>query len=102
MNDTKNVINEMLATKTDLINKLAEYKGYTKTASKKAVEDMVDILPKILVEYGGIQIIGLGSLEVKTRKAKIGRNPKTNEEIPLPERKFIKFKAGKLLKEAIE
>ena len=92
----------MLATKEIMIRKLAERKNRTLKSAEAAVEDIFDIIPELLVEYGGFQLVNFMKLEVRTRKAKIGRNPRTNEEIPLPPRKFIKFTAGKKFKEAIE
>jgi DNA-binding protein HU-beta len=45
--------------------------------------------------------MGFGSFEVKTRKARVGRNPRTNEEIHIPEKKVAKFNPGKALQEEI-
>ena len=48
-----------------------------------------------------VQLIGFGSFEVKNREARIGRNPKTKEEIRIPASKTPVFKAGKALKDKV-
>ena len=48
-----------------------------------------------------VQLVGFGSFEVKTRAARVGRNPKTGEEIPISEARLPVFKAGKALKDAV-
>jgi DNA-binding protein HU-beta len=48
-----------------------------------------------------IQLVGFGTFEVKNREARVGRNPKTKEQINIPASKSPVFKAGKVLKEAV-
>ena len=54
-----------------------------------------------LIEGEKVQLVGFGSFEVKTRAARVGRNPKTKEEIQIPASKVPVFKAGKALKDAV-
>ena len=49
-----------------------------------------------------MQISGFGTFVVKTRKGKVGRNPRTGEEVPVPDRKVIVFKPSKKLLELVE
>ena len=58
----------------------------------------------VLTGCGGeekVQLVGFGSFEVKTRAARVGRNPKTGTEIEIPQTKTPVFKAGKALKDAV-
>ena len=48
-----------------------------------------------------MQLVGFGSFEVKSRAERIGRNPKTKEEIKIPASKIPTFKAGKALKDTV-
>ena len=59
-------------------------------------------LPCALAEEEKVQIVGFGALETKTRAERMGRNPKTGEDIPIPATKVPVFKAGKALKEAVD
>lgn len=43
-----------------------------------------------------------GVFKIKTRKKRMGRNPRTGEEVPIPSRKVVYFKAGKILKEKVK
>jgi DNA-binding protein HU-beta len=48
-----------------------------------------------------VQLVGFGSFEVKQREARVGRNPKTMEEIRIPARRVPVFRPGKELKESV-
>ena len=69
--------------------------------SEKAVDAAVDAISAELVEGGKVQLVGFGSFETKTRNARVGRNPRTKEEIEIPASRVPAFKAGKALKEAV-
>ena len=55
-----------------------------------------------LIEGEKVQLVGFGSFEVKVRAERLGRNPTTKEEIPIPASKTPVFKAGKALKDAVQ
>ena len=61
----------------------------------------VEAITGALIEGEKVQLVGFGSFEVKTRAARVGRNPKTGEEIPISEARLPVFKAGKALKDAV-
>jgi DNA-binding protein HU-beta len=48
-----------------------------------------------------VRLIGFGSFYSRTRKARVGRNPKTGEEIQIPQRSFPKFTAGQVFKDEV-
>ena len=54
-----------------------------------------------LVAGDEVQLVGFGAFETKERGARVGRNPKTKEEIQIPASRVPAFKAGKALKDAI-
>ena len=62
---------------------------------------MVDAITNALQEGEKVQLIGFGTFEVKKRNARIGRNPRTKEEIEIPARITPLFKPGKILKDAV-
>jgi DNA-binding protein HU-beta len=89
-------------TKAELISAVAEKSGMTKKDSDAAVTAMIDAITEALVQNDKVALVGFGTFEVKTRAARQGINPRTKEAITIPESKLPTFKAGKLLKEAVE
>lgn len=88
-------------TKTELINAVAEKAGISKKDADKAVNAVFDAVAEALAGGDKVQIVGFGSFEVKPRSQRVGRNPRTKEEIVIPASKLPVFKAGKSLKEQV-
>ena len=87
--------------KTELINAVAEKAELSKKDAEAAVTAMIDAITGALVEGEKVQLVGFGAFEVKCRAARIGRNPKTKEQINIPASKVPVFKPGKALKDAV-
>ena len=87
--------------KAELVAAVAEKTGLSKKDSEKAVNAAFDAISAELVECGKVQLVGFGSFETKTRNARVGRNPRTKEEIEIPASRVPAFKAGKALKDAV-
>ena len=83
--------------KAELVAAVAEKTGLSKKDSEKAVNAAFDAISAELVEGGKVQLVGFGSFETKTRNARVGRNPRTKEEIEIPASRVPAFKAGKAL-----
>ena len=87
--------------KTELIAAVAEKADLSKKDAEAAITAAVEAITGALIEGDKVQLVGFGSFEVKTRAARVGRNPKTGEEIPISEARLPVFKAGKALKDAV-
>lgn len=87
--------------KSELINAVAEKTALSKKDSEAAVTAVLDAITAALVEGEEVRLVGFGTFEVKKREARIGRNPKTKEEIHIAATKVPAFKPGKALKEMI-
>ena len=87
--------------KADLVSAVAEKAGLSKKDSEKAVNAAFDVISDELVKGGKVQLVGFGSFETKERSARIGRNPRTKEEIEIPASRVPLFKAGKSLRDAV-
>ena len=87
--------------KTELIAAVAEKADLSKKDAEAAITAAVEAITGALIEGEKVQLVGFGSFEVKTRAARVGRNPKTGEEIPIYEARLPVFKAGKALKDAV-
>ena len=87
--------------KAELVAAVAEKAALSKKDSEKAVNAAFDAISETLVEGGKVQLVGFGSFETKSRNARVGRNPRTKEEIEIPASRMPAFKAGKALKDAV-
>ena len=86
-----------LAGKKDLINRVATVNGVTKIEATKMVENVIDSIHALIVEEGGVSLLGEFSIEVRSRAEKKGRNPATGESMIIPAHKVLAIKAGKHL-----
>ena len=89
-------------TKADLVSKISEKSGLTKTDSEKALKAFQESVEDTLVSQGKLTLTGFGTFAVEQRKARNGRNPQTGEEIQIPACKVVKFRPGKILKDAVK
>lgn len=87
--------------KTELINAVAEKAALSKKDAEAAVTAALDAVAAALAEGDEVRLVGFGTFEVKKREARIGRNPKTKEEIQIPATKVPSFKPGKALKDVV-
>ena len=87
--------------KADLVAAVAEKTGISKKDSEKAGNAAFDAITAALVAGDKVQLVGFGAFETKERSARVGRNPKTKEEIQIPASRVPAFKAGKALKDAV-
>ena len=87
--------------KSELINAVAEKAALSKKDSESAVTAALDAITAALAEGDEVRLVGFGTFEVKSRAERIGRNPKTKEEIQIPATKVPAFKPGKALKDVV-
>ncbi|MEK7138474.1 MAG: HU family DNA-binding protein [Patescibacteria group bacterium] len=89
-------------TKDGLVEAVINATGIeTKAASGRAVEAVIDTITKTLARGEDVTITGFGTFRVVKSAAREGRNPKTGEKIHIPASIKPKFRAGKVLKEAV-
>ena len=90
-------------TKKELASQL-QAKGIfeTKADAERKLDAILDAMEETLVAGETINFIGWGKLEVVERAPRMGRNPKTGEEVQIEARKSIRFKAGKNLLEKLK
>ena len=87
--------------KTELIAQIAAKSGLSKKDAEKALAATFDSITEAMSAGDKVMLVGFGSFEVKSREARMGRNPKTKEAIEIPASKAPVFKAGKGLKDAV-
>ncbi|KUI99756.1 MULTISPECIES: HU family DNA-binding protein [Vibrio] len=86
--------------KTQLIDKIASDAEISKASAGRALDAFIDAVSGTLESGEQVALVGFGTFSVRTRAARTGRNPKTGDEIQIPEAKVPAFKAGKALKDA--
>jgi len=89
-------------TKRDLVMMVAERVGMTQNEVKDVVESLLETISAHLAAGNRLEIRNFGIFEVKTREARMGRNPRTGEEVPIPVKRVATFKPGKELKHMVE
>lgn len=89
-------------TKKELANALAEEFSLTKKDSTAYVQFLFDAMADVLKESGTVDVFGFGKFTVATREARQGINPMTKEKIQIAASKSVKFKASKVLKDAVK
>ena len=87
--------------KNDLVSKVSEDTGLSKSDSAKAVDSVIETITSELKSGGDVRLVGFGTFLVTKRKATTGRNPQTGAEIKIPAANVPKFRPGKALKESV-
>ncbi len=88
-------------TKKDLINQVYMQIGFSKQISESIINEFFNSITNNLANQGKIKISKFGTFSIRTKKQRLGRNPKTKEEKTISERKVALFKASKEFKEFI-
>jgi len=89
-------------TKKDLIDRIAEQTDQKRTAVKKTVQCFLDNVISELEKGNRLEFRDFGVFEIRERAPRIAQNPKTLERVPVPAKKTVKFKVGRLMKMALE
>lgn len=88
-------------TKADLVEEVTGKTGLTRTDVTVVVEAFLEAVKKSLENGKNIEIRGFGTFKIKQRKARKARNPRTGEEVPVPDRKVPVFKPSNEFKNMI-
>lgn len=88
-------------TKAELVTIISQDTGFTKVDSEKALGSVLGGIESALQNGESVTLVGFGTFSVGERAARKGRNPKTGEEIDIPAKRAVKFKAGKGLNSSI-
>ena len=88
-------------TKEEIVNSIYMQIGYSKKISENLLEDFFEIIFDSLKKNNKVKIAKFGTFQVRFKKSRIGRNPKTKEKKVISERKVVLFKPSKELKKKI-
>ena len=90
-----------MVNKTELINAAAEAAQVSKKDAAAVVNAVLDTIAQTLADGDKVQLVGFGNFEVRERKARQGKNPRTGEAVTIAAYKVPAFKAGKALKDSV-
>ena len=92
----------MALTKADMAEKLFEDLGLNKREAKELVEMFFEEVRQALENGKQVKLSGFGNFDLRDKKQRPGRNPKTGEEIPITARRVVTFRPGQKLKARVE
>lgn len=92
----------MTVTKKEIVMKIAEETGIKQIHVKKVVQRTFDNIIDALNQGETIELRNFGVFKVRTRKGRMGRNPRTGDKVPIPDKKVVSFKPGLIMKEQVK
>jgi DNA-binding protein HU-beta len=87
--------------KAELVDIVAKEAGTTKKDAEQVINKMMDTIIKHVARDEKVTLVGFGTFEARQRKARTGRNPKTNEPLHIPAKRVAGFKVGKEFAESV-
>jgi len=88
-------------TKKEIVKQISDRIGLTQLKTKEIVQQTFDAIVETLLEDGRIELRNFGVFEVKKRKARKARNPRTGEKVHVPPKNVVTFKPGKEMEERV-
>lgn len=88
-------------TKKEIVLNISDKLDIEQIKVKKIVQMILDSIVESLIAGNTVEFRNFGIFKIKTRKARLGRNPKTGESVEIPEKKVVTFKAGLEMKKKV-
>ena len=88
-------------TRADLAEAVFRKVGLSRTESAELVEMVIDEICNAIVHGDSVKLSSFATFQIRDKKERIGRNPKTGEEVPISERRVMTFKASNVLKQRV-
>jgi integration host factor subunit beta len=88
-------------TKKEIVKQISDRIGLTQLKTKEIVQQTFDAIVDTLIEAGRIELRNFGVFEVKQRKARKARNPRTGDKVDVPPKNVVTFKPGKEMEERV-
>jgi DNA-binding protein HU-beta len=88
--------------KSQLVLQIASRMDSTKPTAEAALNAVIESIAESLAKGEAVSLVGFGTFNTAKRRSKVGRNPKTGDQMTIPETTVVKFKPGKSLKEIVQ
>ena len=89
-------------TKAEMADHLSELTSLNRREAKQMVELFFDEISQALISGEQVKLSGFGNFELRDKRQRPGRNPKTGEDIPITARRVVTFRPGQKLKSRVE
>lgn len=89
-------------TRADLAEALYKEIGLSRTESAALVESVIDHVIDALIRGESVKVAGFGTFTLRDKNERIGRNPKTGEEVPITPRRVLTFKPSQVMRERVD
>jgi len=88
-------------TKKDIVIKISDETGLRQIDVKNIVQRTLDHIIGALTKGETVELRNFGIFKVKSRRSRVGRNPKTGVTVPIPEKRVVSFKSGMVMKKQV-
>lgn len=88
-------------TKKELVHRIAEKTGVTKVVAKDVIQSFLNSIIDELSEGNRLEFREFGVFESRERAARLAQNPRTLEKVPVPAKRIVKFKVGRLMRKKV-
>ena len=89
-------------TKKELIDRIADRTSTTRAVAKRIIQGFLDAVIAELSQGNRLELRDFGVFEHKDRRGRTGQNPKTLEQVLVPAKRIVKFKAGRMMKRRLQ
>ncbi len=89
-------------TKKDIVVRISDETSVKQMDVKQVVQKYLDYVIDSLAKSETVELRNFGVFKVKTRKGRMGRNPRTGAAVPIPEKKVVVFKPGLVMKQRVK
>jgi integration host factor subunit alpha len=89
-------------TRADLVEALARRANLQRADANRLLTRMLEMMQDALVEGETVKLSRFGNFNVRDKRQRIGRNPKTGEEVPITPRRVVTFRPSQMLREFVE
>jgi nucleoid DNA-binding protein len=90
-----------MTTKKDIVKRISEHTALTQVQTKEVVQKSFDAIIDAIVEEGRIELRNFGVFEVKVRRPRKARNPRTGQPVEVPAKTVVVFKPGRIMEERV-
>ncbi|MDH3604189.1 MAG: integration host factor subunit alpha, partial [Candidatus Tectomicrobia bacterium] len=87
--------------KAEIVQRIAEATNLTQVKAEEAFEAVLDEIKRALEQGDSVILRRFGTFQVRAKRARVGRNPKTGEEAMIAARRVVRFKSGNVFKVAV-
>jgi integration host factor subunit beta len=88
-------------TKKELVHRIAERTGVTKVVAKEVIQSFLNSIIEELADGNRLEFREFGVFESRERAARLAQNPRTLEKVPVPAKRIVKFKVGRLMRKKV-